>query len=282
MQCPEGQFDNMEHSNQSDSSPRFELSEFPFQAMTAATLFDLASGRKCRVLEAGSGPKAPVSSTLAHCENLDLVCCDKMQPESGLDFAEFIVVDLIQTLPFKDESFDFIACTEVLEHLKNPFCVIEELVRVLRPEGFLLLSIPNFWNVRGRLRYFVMANLQKSQFLVEKSRQDFRQNLCPHINTTTLPVYEYGLASLGMKISAACVAVRRPGNWLYWPFALFIMFLSALRSRQKKERYLLDHANHPRILMGGEHIMFVCQKVGFDNVPYEVARWEFLGKPSNI
>ncbi len=44
------------------------------------------------------------------------------------------------SLPFKDGEFEIILCTEVLEHVKNPFKVEEELWRVLKPGGMLLLS----------------------------------------------------------------------------------------------------------------------------------------------
>lgn len=50
-----------------------------------------------------------------------------------------IVADA-HSLPFKDGEFEMILCTEVLEHVKNPFKVEEELWRVLKPGGVLLLT----------------------------------------------------------------------------------------------------------------------------------------------
>jgi len=49
----------------------------------------------------------------------------------------------IQKIPFKDNTFDFIIAGEILEHVKRPFELIEELSRVLKKEGFLYLSTPN-------------------------------------------------------------------------------------------------------------------------------------------
>lgn len=43
-------------------------------------------------------------------------------------------------LPFDDASFDFILCTEVLEHLHTPQKAIDEMNRVLRPGGTLVLT----------------------------------------------------------------------------------------------------------------------------------------------
>ena len=50
------------------------------------------------------------------------------------------VVADAQNLPFKDEEFEVVLCTEVLEHVKNPFVVEQELRRVTKKGGMLILS----------------------------------------------------------------------------------------------------------------------------------------------
>ena len=45
-------------------------------------------------------------------------------------------------LPFKDESFDFILCNHVLEHIPDDKKAMEELYRILRPGGTAILQIP--------------------------------------------------------------------------------------------------------------------------------------------
>jgi SAM-dependent methyltransferase len=49
----------------------------------------------------------------------------------------------LRRLEFEDDSFDLIACFEVIEHFTDPSTVIDELVRVLAPAGILLVSSPN-------------------------------------------------------------------------------------------------------------------------------------------
>lgn len=44
------------------------------------------------------------------------------------------------SLPFKDAEFEYILCTEVLEHLKEPSRAISEMDRVLKPGGKLILT----------------------------------------------------------------------------------------------------------------------------------------------
>ena len=59
-------------------------------------------------------------------------------------------VDANDPLPFADETFDLVWCTEVIEHVVNPAFTLGELNRVLKPGGKLLLSTPNsaFWVFR--------------------------------------------------------------------------------------------------------------------------------------
>ena len=73
--------------------------------------------------------------------------------------ADTIVADA-NALPFKDNIFDAVLLLEVLEHLLVPELVLNEIHRVLRPGGELLLTTPNsyaWWNV---LRYWVFSKLK--------------------------------------------------------------------------------------------------------------------------
>lgn len=49
-------------------------------------------------------------------------------------------------LPFADETFDLVTCSEVLEHIRTPSRALEEMRRVLKPQGMLLLSTPSKLN----------------------------------------------------------------------------------------------------------------------------------------
>lgn len=50
------------------------------------------------------------------------------------------IVASAEMLPFSDGEFDFVLCTEMLEHTENPFSVEKELRRVTSAGGMLLLT----------------------------------------------------------------------------------------------------------------------------------------------
>jgi len=59
---------------------------------------------------------------------------------------EQLVRGNLAKLPFPAASFDVVLCSWVLEHLAQPEVVLEELARVLRTGGHLVLLAPNAWN----------------------------------------------------------------------------------------------------------------------------------------
>lgn len=66
---------------------------------------------------------------------------DRARERAG-HLAEFLVGDL-HNLPCEDGSFDLVTCFETIEHVADPDRALDELRRVLRPGGLLLLSSPN-------------------------------------------------------------------------------------------------------------------------------------------
>lgn len=48
-----------------------------------------------------------------------------------------------EVLPFKDKSFDSVICVDVIEHVKNDLKVFKEISRVLKKDGYLVMSTPN-------------------------------------------------------------------------------------------------------------------------------------------
>jgi SAM-dependent methyltransferase len=55
-----------------------------------------------------------------------------------------ICADADQSLPFKNDSFTLITCLDVLEHLEKDVKLLEEMIRVSKPGGHILVAVPAF------------------------------------------------------------------------------------------------------------------------------------------
>ncbi len=64
---------------------------------------------------------------------------------------EMIVADLDKPLPQLNGQFDVIVYGDIVEHLKNPLEVFKGFNRYLRPEGRVIVSVPNVANAWVRL-----------------------------------------------------------------------------------------------------------------------------------
>jgi len=67
-----------------------------------------------------------------------------------------------EALPFADNTFDIVASNFVLEHVSDPFRVIVEMARVLKPGGLLYINCPNYiFPYEGHYRMFWFPLLPK-------------------------------------------------------------------------------------------------------------------------
>ena len=51
----------------------------------------------------------------------------------------------VYNLPFSDNAFETIICSEVLEHVADVDATLKELTRLLKPGGNLLISVPSYF-----------------------------------------------------------------------------------------------------------------------------------------
>lgn len=52
-------------------------------------------------------------------------------------------------LPFGNGLFDYVVCSEVIEHIAERSRVLSEIERVLKDDGAVILSTPNWWSLYG-------------------------------------------------------------------------------------------------------------------------------------
>jgi 2-polyprenyl-3-methyl-5-hydroxy-6-metoxy-1,4-benzoquinol methylase len=72
-----------------------------------------------------------------------------INPASKADFIADLCEDNSGLI--RGSSFDFVLCTEVLEHTVNPFAAVNEIYRILKTDGLLFLTTPFNFRIHGPL-----------------------------------------------------------------------------------------------------------------------------------
>lgn len=102
---------------------------------------------KTKILDAGAGEMR----YRAFCKHLDYTSQDFGEYDGSSDGHAFhhkwdtSGVDIrcdICDMPFENSQFDAVLCTEVLEHVAQPELAVKELIRVLKPDGLLIITVP--------------------------------------------------------------------------------------------------------------------------------------------
>jgi ubiquinone/menaquinone biosynthesis C-methylase UbiE len=87
--------------------------------------------------------------------SLDLLDQESSAAAAGI---RYVRGNLDRGLPqFGDRTFDYVVCTEGLEHLEHPALLLREFARVLRPLGTLLVTTPNVVSLRSRLKFMLFG-----------------------------------------------------------------------------------------------------------------------------
>ena len=113
-----------------------------------------------------------------------------------------VIVDLNQggRLPFADASVDVMVLKDILEHLMTPRDLLTETLRVLKPDGYAVVSIPNHLNLWGRMRVLFGGNLIWKGLMHDHSAEYDESNYM-HIRFFTWKGLVKFLESAGFKIS---------------------------------------------------------------------------------
>jgi len=125
-------------------------------------------------------------------------------------------------LPFKNNAFDSVLLTQVIEHLENPLTVLSEIYRVLKSDGTVIISWP-----------FV--------YPIHEAPRDFYRYT------------EYGMRYLAQRSGFQIVKIKPlSGFWI-----TYFSFLSIYISRKSGTLYVLCY---PFLLLF-KYICIICEKI---------------------
>lgn len=90
------------------------------------------------ILDAGAG-SCKYKRYLTNSKYTSQDSCDK---DYNTNYTIVDIVSDIYKIPVKSDTYDFVLCTQVLEHLQYPAKALKEFNRILKPKGELWLSVP--------------------------------------------------------------------------------------------------------------------------------------------
>lgn len=198
---------------------------------------------------------------------LDVRCCDLHPEIFRLPDVEIKRGDLSHALPYADESFDYIACIEGLEHIENPHQALREFCRILRQGGQLILSIPNTLNIEERFKWLLYGYTSHFKPLspeyLKKSLSDNligAEEIALHINPIAYPELRYILDKYGFEIVRLYRDKPKKNSWAYLPIVGVIRTLNRLQSEERRRERWATELQSDEILLGGNTLIIHATK----------------------
>ena len=111
----------------------------------------LGAAKNARILDAGTSSGS----------NLRLLRDDGFSNFTGLEISDHAIALCtakglgpiergdICAMPFADGSFDFVLATDIIEHVDRDDLALKEMLRVLKPGGYCLVTVPAFQSLWG-------------------------------------------------------------------------------------------------------------------------------------
>lgn len=139
----------------------------------------------------------------------------------------FIIADVekdLETLDLAKEYFDTIICGDVLEHLTDPWKVIDVLSSYLKTDGTIIISVPNIREITVLFKIFFQGDFRYNAQggILDKTHLRFfcKKNALEMLSTDRLMISKYYSNIDLVKMSAK----KKIFNWL--TLGLFKDFLT--------------------------------------------------------
>jgi SAM-dependent methyltransferase len=130
-----------------------------------STMAELESGNL--VLDAGAG-ECRFKDKLK--KDVRYVAVDTSWGDQTWDYSNIDVAATLENLPFDSNVFDSIICTQVLEHVREPQILLNELFRTLKEGGIICITAPQGWGIHQAPHDYFRFTRYALFYLLEKAR----------------------------------------------------------------------------------------------------------------
>lgn len=187
-------------------------------------------------------------------------CCDINPTFFSVPDLRVEIGDLNQSLPYADNSFDYLICLEGMEHTENPSNAIREFQKILEKGGKIFISTPNILNIEHKIRFFFTGTFSKIPFH-EVVKNIWKADLCmAHLSRLGYPLLKFIIEWFGLRIQR--LEKDQPKRKMVWllPFVWLIRLYGRMASNKRREAYRLDETLSNEIIMGGDTLIIVGEK----------------------
>lgn len=154
-----------------ESPYRFKASPYSSHAILLAALPERGDGRRVLDLGCGNGYLGEILAARGYevtgVERPEGVTAP-FPPQVRL-----IRADLDQGLPGVGAGYSYVLCADILEHLRDPLCLLRALPAVMAPGGVLVASLPNSGNFYFRLNILLGRFPQHDRGLFDRTHVRF-------------------------------------------------------------------------------------------------------------
>ncbi|HPI18802.1 MAG TPA: methyltransferase domain-containing protein [Candidatus Kapabacteria bacterium] len=199
-----------------------------------------------------------------------------------IDDINCIRANIRDNLPLEDNSVDAFICQEGIEHFSDQYNALREFNRVLKPNGILMITTPNYSNIRAKLSYLLSESERFNSMMppneldsIWMSKREVTDEIYfGHIFLIGIQKLRVLAKLSGFKIKKYHFTKIKTTSFILFPLFYPFILLSNLISYKKNLKKNIDYdlevkkaiygeifrlAICPKILVGG-HLMVEFEK----------------------
>jgi len=221
----------------------FSRSKFYWEPLSSLIRYVPETGK---ILDAGCGDRFFANNLKKINENI--LCLDLVHADNNNDDKLPFCLGSISNLPLKDDSIDFIYCITVIQYIPDADRVINEFLRVLKPQGKLLITVPTRrsmfrfireWSIYCDVYPFQPSfNVRPYEYYTRKMMADLLDN---KFNVLEFRGYGYNFFPSLAEFFCNCAKKNRYFETVYSTVLTFIQHTAGRTTKPENSERVTNH-----------------------------------------